>query len=130
MKPETEKALAKSARDLADADKMMSVGLHEAAARNAYMAAFYAAQAMIFEISGKVTKTHKGVHAEFARLTKDDPSFGAELRGFLSRAYNYKSFADYDDGPFSEVTKSNSEAALTASRDFINAVTSIITRSA
>jgi len=43
-----------------------------------------------------VFKTHKGVQAEFLRLTKDDPRWGSDLRVFLSQAYNLKAIADYE----------------------------------
>ncbi len=42
-------------------------------------------QAFISEQTGRAVKTHKGVHAELHRLTRDRPGFNAELRGFLSR---------------------------------------------
>ena len=58
----------------------------EAAARTAYLAAFHAAQALIFDRTSRVLKTHNGVHTEFARLVRNDESFGPTLRVFLSRA--------------------------------------------
>ena len=65
--------LAKAVKLLGEADTMLSVNLNEAAGRSAYLAGFHAAQALLFEHLGKVLKTHAGVHAEFLRLTKDDP---------------------------------------------------------
>ncbi|HEX3522373.1 MAG TPA: hypothetical protein VHT52_09830 [Stellaceae bacterium] len=46
----------------------------EDAGRNAYLAAFHAAQALIAERTGKEAKTHKGVHAQFARHKKRAPT--------------------------------------------------------
>jgi hypothetical protein len=69
------------------------------AGRNAYLAAFHAAQALIAERTGRDAKTHKGVHTQFARLTQNEPSLGRELRQFLVQAYDLKSVADYGLGP-------------------------------
>ena len=87
--------LAKAARTLKDLRTMLDVGLFEAAGRGAYLTAFHAAQALVFERTGKVSKTHKGVHTMFAHLLMTDPWDDAALAGFLSRAYNLKSTADY-----------------------------------
>jgi len=64
-----------------------------------YLAAFPVAQALIAERTGKDAKTHKGVHALFARLTRNKPLLGSELRQFLARAYDIKLIADYGLGP-------------------------------
>jgi len=84
LKPETELFLAKARRLLGEADAMLQINLTEAAARTAYLAGFHAAQAFIWEQTGKSAKTHQGVHREFYRLTKDDPDLNPELRIFLS----------------------------------------------
>jgi uncharacterized protein (UPF0332 family) len=63
--------LEKSRELLDDADAILSVNRHEAAARAAYMAGFHAAQALIFENSGRIYKTHAGLQSEFSRLVKD-----------------------------------------------------------
>jgi uncharacterized protein (UPF0332 family) len=46
------------------------------AAREAYLAVFHAAEAYIFEQTGKAAKTHRGVRSEFARLAKAEPRIG------------------------------------------------------
>jgi uncharacterized protein (UPF0332 family) len=63
--PETELYLAKAHRLLAEAETMLSVHLHDAARRTAYLAGFHAARALISEMTGKASKTHRGVHGEF-----------------------------------------------------------------
>lgn len=45
----------------------------------AYLAAFHAAQALIFEREHRTLKTHSGVQSEFAKLVKDDQNVPAEL---------------------------------------------------
>ena len=90
MTPEAERFVAKAGKLLDDAQAMLGIRLYDAAGRTA----FHAAQALIFERSGKISRTHNGVHAELHRLTKNREELDPELRIFLSRAYNLKSVAD------------------------------------
>lgn len=92
----------------------------------AYLAGFHAAQALLFESSGKVFKTHRGVQTEFARLTKDDPRFDMELRAFLGRAYNLKVIADYETVEGSEVLPESAEAAIQTARRFVERVRDVL----
>jgi uncharacterized protein (UPF0332 family) len=88
------------ARDLiAQAEAMLGIGLNDAAGRIAYLAEFHAAQGLIFELTRKSLKSHRGVHTEFLRLTKDHVRIKTELRVGLSQAYNLKAVADYEIGP-------------------------------
>lgn len=80
MTPEASRFLDKASKLLERATAMLGVGLHEDAGRAAYLAGFHGAQAFIYERAGKVFKSHKGVHTEFLRLTKDDPRFTSEQR--------------------------------------------------
>jgi uncharacterized protein (UPF0332 family) len=100
---------------------MLGVHLTDDAARAAYLAAFHAAQAVIFERTDKVAKTHRGVQNEFFRLTKDDPGFTPDQRIFLSQAYNFKTVADYETGP-AQVSAQQAAAALEKSRGFVDGV--------
>ena len=96
MRPESAQFL-ETARDmLARGERMLATDLIEDAGRAAYLAAFHTAQALIFEREGRALKTHRGVQSEFSRLIRDEPSVPADLRGFLSRAYAFKTIADYD----------------------------------
>jgi uncharacterized protein (UPF0332 family) len=97
---------------------MLKVGLNEAAGRAAYLAGFHAAQALISERTGRAVKTHKGVHTEFQRLTKDDQGFPSELRAFLSHAYNLKALADYETNPDAEVSVEQATQAIEQARRF------------
>ncbi len=101
---------------------MLNIGLNEDAGRAAYLSAFHAAQAVIFERTGRVIKTHRGVQSEFLRLAKDDPTFTPDQRVFLSRAYNLKTTADYDPGSEAVLAAEEASAALSAGRGFIDAV--------
>jgi uncharacterized protein (UPF0332 family) len=57
VKPETADYLAKARTTLADAQKIATLPLPHVAAREAYYAAFHAAEAYIFEHTGKVAIT-------------------------------------------------------------------------
>jgi uncharacterized protein (UPF0332 family) len=99
LKPETELYLDKARQVLSEARAVAGINLAEAAGRAAYLAAFHAAQALIFERIGKVPKTHHGVHAQFSRLARNEPDIGVELPRFLSQAYDFKTVADYEIRP-------------------------------
>jgi uncharacterized protein (UPF0332 family) len=82
---------------------------------------FHAAQAFVFESTGKVAKSHKGLQTEFARLVKDDLRFNMELRGFLGRAYNFKTIADYETSG-SPVSLERAAEANQTGRRFVECV--------
>lgn len=103
MKAETVLMLEKARWHLANARTIVAANIPEVAAREAYYAAFHAAEAYIFEVTGKIAKTHKGVHGEFSRLAKDDPHFTSDFLPFLGQAYDYKSISDYEVGPLAKV---------------------------
>jgi uncharacterized protein (UPF0332 family) len=117
--PEAGHFLTKARKLLGEAEAMLEIDLNDAAGRTAYLAGFHAAQAFISEKSGKAVKTHKGVHSELYRLTKDDPHLGSDLRTFLSRTYNLKAIADYETGPGSEISPERASAAVQEARDFV-----------
>lgn len=120
MTPEAALFLSKAQRLLKEAEAMLGIGLFEAAGRSAYLAAFQAAQAYISESTGRVAKTHKGVHTEFQRLTAADLHLAHELRSFLSRAYNLKAIADYETHPDQEVTAERAAQALAEAGRFVS----------
>jgi uncharacterized protein (UPF0332 family) len=117
--PEVERFLEKSRKLLGNAHAALEAGLNEDAGRSAYLAAFHASQALIFERLGKVFKTHKGVHTEFQRLTKDDKQLDPDLRTFLSRSYDLKSIADYETGPGSTVSAGRAAEAVETAEKFV-----------
>jgi uncharacterized protein (UPF0332 family) len=116
MKPQTSAFLDKAREFLGCANTMFGVGLNEDAGRTAYLAGLHAAQALIFETTGRVSKRHAAVQGEFGRLAKDEPSVDLELRAFLGRAYNFKAIADYQTGPVSHVTAGAARDAIETAR--------------
>jgi uncharacterized protein (UPF0332 family) len=99
MKAETADYLSKARTSLADATRISTLPLPHIAAREVYVAVFHAAEAYIFEHTGKVAKTHRGVRSEFARLARSEPRIGRDLVTFLATAYQFKTRADYAVGP-------------------------------
>jgi len=96
------------------------------AGRAAYLAGLHAAQALIFESTGKAIKRHSGIQREFARLVKDDPRFDVELRAFLPRAYNLKTIADYETGSGSHMSAERAKEAIQTARRFVERVAGLI----
>jgi uncharacterized protein (UPF0332 family) len=59
VKPQTGAFFDKARELLQNATTMLRVGLNEDAGRTAYLAGYRAAQALLFEKTGKIFKTHK-----------------------------------------------------------------------
>jgi uncharacterized protein (UPF0332 family) len=102
--PETGEHLAKARECLARAKIILGAGVGEDAGRDAYLAGFHAAQALILGRSGKIVKTHRGVHRLFCQLAKNEPVL-REFARFLSQAYNLKDIADYELRPDATVPR-------------------------
>jgi uncharacterized protein (UPF0332 family) len=124
--PETALFLDKAREFLAKAEGMFANDWPDEAGRAAYLAGMHAAQALIFERTGKVIKRHRGVHGEFGRLAKDEPRFDIELRAFLGRAYNLKAIADYETGPNAQVSAESARTAIATARRFVERVTEML----
>jgi uncharacterized protein (UPF0332 family) len=126
VKEQTSAYLDKARELLDQADTMLRVDLPEAAGRTAYLAGFHAAQALIFENTGRVYKSHSGVHGEFARLVRDDPRVDDQLRAFLGHAYSLKAIADYQTGPGSHVSAESARGAIETGRRFVECVAGLM----
>ena len=105
---------------------MLTIDLTEDAGRTAYLAGYHAAEALIFERIGRVTKTHKGVHTEFARLTRNEPRIDTELRRFLPQAYDLKAICDYELGPDAIVPHEKAAAAVQTAARFVDCIAGLI----
>jgi uncharacterized protein (UPF0332 family) len=95
---------------------MLTVELAEDAGRATYLAGYHAAEAFIFERTGRVTKTHKGAHSEFARLARYESAIDTELRRFLPRAYDLRAICDFGVGPESVVPMERAVSAVEEGR--------------
>jgi uncharacterized protein (UPF0332 family) len=125
--PEAKGHLDKARQCLTRARTILAAGVGEDAGRNAYLAAFHVAQALIAERTGKDAKTHRGVHAQFARLTRNEPRLGLELRQFLAQAYDIKSIADYGLGADTDVPLDRASAAIRTAEEFVDRVAELLT---
>ena len=96
------------------------------AARTAYLAGFHAAQALIFETSSRIYKSHDGVNGEFARLVKNDPRVDDQIRAFLGRTYDLKAIADYETGPGSHISAEMAREAIDDARRFVDSVAALV----
>ena len=126
MTPEAARYLAKARLTLEHARLMLTVDLTEDAGRTAYLVGYQAAEAFIFERTGKVTKTHKGAHTEFARLAVNEPLIDTELRRFLPQAYDMKAICDYELGPDAVVPYEKAEAAVQTAARFVDCIASLL----
>jgi uncharacterized protein (UPF0332 family) len=124
--PEAERFLEKAYQCLSNGRAALAIKLNNDAGRHAYLAAFQAAQALIFDRTGKIAKTHRGVHSEFARLAKDERSIDKSAPAFLTQAYNLKAAADYETGPGSTVPSERAAAAVETAERFIDTIRSCL----
>lgn len=119
--------LKKAHRFLMKANAFLDFPFFHEAARAVYLAAFHAAQAYIFALTGKVAKTHSGVRAEFSRLAKDDPHIRRQLLAFLAQAYEQKSVADYGLEEIADLSDSEARATLKTADDFVKCIEKAVT---
>ena len=126
MTPEAERFLAKARQSLQHGEAILGIGLGEEAARTGYLADFHAAQALIYERTGREAKTHRGVHSQFALLSKNEASLPADLRRFLAQAYDLKTIADYATGPDAVVPLRQAALAIETARRFVAAVEQLV----
>ncbi len=124
MTPEAEDLLAKAHRMLSYARTILDAGVAPVAAREAYMAAFHAAQALIFERQGDVPRTHSGVHGIFGLLAKDEPRLGPSYGKLLPAAYDFKTISDYDTEQ--SIEPAQAEAAIRKAGELIAAVEAVL----
>ena len=127
MTPETAVFLAAAAGALSDAGIILAANVPRQAARLAYYAQFHAAQALIFERTGKISKTHKGVNHQFHMLVKTEPSLSADLAMQLAKAYIYKERADYHTDMTNPVPPALAAQAIVTAERFVAVIRQALT---
>jgi uncharacterized protein (UPF0332 family) len=127
LTPEAADHVEKARHCLSRARVILASNVPEVAAREAYLAAFHAAQALIAERTGKDAKTHRGVHVQFARLTRDETTIDDGLRQFLPQAYDMKAIADYGVGPNDDVSNAQAAVAIENAERFVAAIVKLLT---
>jgi uncharacterized protein (UPF0332 family) len=124
LKPETADCLTKARECLDGAKQIAQLPLPQVAAREAYLAAFHAAEAYIFEQTSRTVKTHRGLRTTFSRLARNEPRIAPEYLSFLARAYELKSIADYSVGPTARpITDDDAARAIETAERFIDTIT-------
>jgi uncharacterized protein (UPF0332 family) len=83
---------------------------------------------VIFAQSGRVVKTHQGVHSEFARIVKDVAGMDRQIWQFLRIGYDLKSVADYGIDPDVVITDDEAKTAIEDARRFLDQVSILLSR--
>jgi len=127
MKAEAADFLKKARHCLASAKGIAAAGFLDVAAGEAYFAVFHAAEAYIFERMGKAAKTHRGVRAQFGRLTQHESSIDPDLVSFLTQGYDFKVIADYGIGEtVRSISAEDTNLAVSTAERFIEQVLSLL----
>ncbi len=126
MRPETADYLAKSRECLDAAKQINALPLPPVAAKEAYLAAYHAARAFVFESTGKVVKSHGGMRTMFAQITKDDPRIDRVLASLLGRAYKFKEIADYGVGSQALVTAKEAQDVIDIAERFVDTIVPLL----
>jgi uncharacterized protein (UPF0332 family) len=126
VSPEAALYLAKAREALGEAKQIVAINLAQVAARSAYYVAFHAAEAMVFQQTGRAAKTHAGVRAEFSRLARSEPRITPDIKGFLARACQYEEVSDYSVDPGEAVTIRQAEQAKQLAEQFVDTVQTIL----
>ena len=123
MKAETRDFLDHAAEDIREAEIIATAGLAKVAARSAYYAVFHAAEALIFQYSGKIAKTHSGVRSEFSRIWLTILHLDNWYTTFFAQTYSFKEISDYGSVRDKSVTMEIAEDAIAGAKKFVAAVT-------
>jgi uncharacterized protein (UPF0332 family) len=127
VKPDAADHLAKAGHSLAGAKRITAAGLPDVAAREAYLAAYHAAEAYIFERTDKAAKTHRGVRSRFNQLAQREPGIEREFLTFLAEGYEYKTIADYGVGPaIDAISPDDAASAIDTAERLIDPVTELL----
>lgn len=126
MTSEAERALATARRHLNDARAIATLGITYIAGREAYLAAYHAAEAFLHHRTGRIAKTRRGLRTEFARLARTEPGIDPAFVRFLANAYEIKSVADYGAEPGANVSMKDAQATIETAGRFINCIAGLI----
>jgi uncharacterized protein (UPF0332 family) len=108
---------------------ILAINIPRQAARLAYYAQFHAAQALIFEYTSSISRTHKGVAIQFHKLVRTEPLLDSSLPQDLSFAYRFKEAADYQTTTVAPITISDAQDALHTADSFVTAIRDYLARS-
>jgi uncharacterized protein (UPF0332 family) len=126
VNPEAEQHLNKARQSLAKARAVQAIRLFDEAGRAAYLAAFHASQAFIFERTGRTPKTHQGVRGQFGALARNESRIDVGLRRFLTDGYDLKSIADYGIGDDAVVSAEDADEAIENASRFVACIDALL----
>jgi len=125
MRPETAGLIEKARECLADAIRFRPFGTR-VASREAYLAAFHAAQALIYEHTSRIAKTHRGVRTQFSRLAREMPNIDPGLGSVLAHGYAIKSRADYGTGQQGQISMRSADETIEDATRFLRTIEEIL----
>ncbi len=126
MTPEAAQAMATARRHLADAKSVAVLRISYIAGREAYLAAYHAAEALLHHRTGKTAKTQRGLRTQFARLAHADPRIDQAFVRFLANAYEIKSVAGYGAEPQAKVSMADAHEAIVTADRIIEFITDLL----
>jgi uncharacterized protein (UPF0332 family) len=126
MSPESTDYLGTAQWSLDEARAILEAGHFEIASREAYAAALNAARAIIYEKTGKVTKTHSGARAQLYKLIREGLPFDRDLADFLARGFEVKLQVDY--GPVERISRAEAESFVNVAEAFLAAAKAVLTK--
>ena len=130
MMVEASDYISKAKQHLRDAQRIADISMHHVAARESYLAAFDAAEAFVFQRSGRSAKTHPGLRVVFNRLASEEPRIPRQLVAFLAQGYEIKSAVDYDIDPATPpVSEETATAAISTASQFIETIERLLQES-
>jgi uncharacterized protein (UPF0332 family) len=98
----------------------------DVAAREAYLAAFHAAETYIFERTGRAAQTHRGVRSQFSRLARQEPRIAREFPDFLRVGYELKATADYGIGSAAQaISEAEVRSAINTAARFVECIAAL-----
>ena len=121
MKPQTSACLAMASQALDKARRVLAINIPDEAGRHAYYA-----QALIFERTDKISKSHKGVSSQFHKLAKDEPAIGTDLARDLSATYHFKEAADYETDTAAMITAADARDAIGTAEHFVAVISKVL----
>jgi uncharacterized protein (UPF0332 family) len=123
--PEASRFLDKARECLRDAVLYQPL-VPRIAGREAWLAAFHAAGALLYERTGTFAKTPRGLRTQFARIAKEESRIGQALTEFLARAYELKSLADYGTGTAASISLATANAGVETSTRFVACIADLL----
>ena len=126
MKQQTADLLAAAEKSLAQAHGVQGISYPDQAARLAYYAMFHSAQALIFERTDQISKTHKGVRSLFHKVALSEAAINPELSRDLTNTYRFKQAADYETGSAATVTTQEGANAIGKAETFVTIIRNLL----